>query len=67
MFDTRHTEYVGIHSGVIRDIAVSPQGDGMVLTAAMDKTAKLTSMHTNSVAQRFVSVWMIINCHFVLC
>ena len=54
MLDTRHTEYMGIHSRPIRDVAVSPQGDGMVLTAGMDKTAKLTSIHANSVVQTYV-------------
>ena len=40
-----------MHSGVLRDVVFSPQGDGMVLTAAMDKTVKLTSMHSNTVVQ----------------
>lgn len=41
-------EYVAAHVGVIRDAVFSPQGDGLVLTAGMDKTCRLTSMNSNS-------------------
>lgn len=41
-------EYVAAHAGVIRDAVFSPQGDGLVLTAGMDKTCRITSMHSNS-------------------
>lgn len=41
-------EYVAAHAGVIRDAVFSPQGNGLVLTAGMDKTCRLTSMHSNS-------------------
>ena len=53
--DLHHNEYVPIHSasGVIRDVAFSPRGDGMVLTASTDKTIKLTSTQSNSVVQRY--------------
>ena len=44
-----------MHSGIVRDVAFSPKGDGMVLTAGVDKTAKLTSMHSNTVVQRYVT------------
>lgn len=53
--DLRHTEYVPIHSGegVIRDASFRPHGENAtLLTAAMDKTVKLTSLHSNSVLQR---------------
>jgi E3 ubiquitin-protein ligase RFWD3 len=43
-----HGEYVAAHSGVIRDAVFSPRGDGLVLTAGMDKTCRLTSMQSNS-------------------
>ena len=52
--DLRHSEYVGIHGDVIRGVAFSPSGDGMLLTASMDKSIKLTSMHANSEVQRSV-------------
>ena len=52
----QHCEYVKIHSetGIIRDVVFSPRGDGMVLTASTDKTAKLTSMQSNVEVQRSV-------------
>ena len=43
-----HGEYVAAHSGVIRDAVFSPRGDGLLLTAGMDKTCRLTSMQSNS-------------------
>lgn len=52
--DLRHSEYVGVHSGVIRDVCFSPGGDGMVLTASMDKSIRLTSMQANAMVQRSV-------------
>ena len=52
----RHSEYVGVHSGVIRDVSFSPRGDGMVLTASMDKSVRLTSMQANAIVQRSVLV-----------
>ena len=51
--DLRHSEYVGIHGDVIRDVAFSPSGDGMILTVSMDKKIQLTSMHANAVVQRY--------------
>ena len=44
-------EYVPVHSGVIRDAVFSPRGEGLVLTAGMDKTCRLTSMSSNSNVQ----------------
>ena len=52
--DLRQSEYVGVHSGVIRDVCFSPRGDGMVLTASMDKSIRLTSMQANAMVQRSV-------------
>jgi len=52
--ELRHSEYVGVHSGNVRDVVFSPRGDGMVLTAGMDRSAKLTSMQSNTVVQRYV-------------
>ena len=47
-FDLAHGEYVAAHTGVIRDAVFSPRGDGLVLTASMDKSCRLTSLHSNS-------------------
>lgn len=54
--DLGHTEYVGIHSkaGTIRDACFRPQADNAtILTVAVDKTAKLTSLQSNTVLQSF--------------
>eukprot|EP00041_Stephanoeca_diplocostata_P021793 m.514762 g.514762 ORF g.514762 m.514762 type:complete len:731 (-) comp21914_c0_seq3:70-2262(-) len=44
------TEYVGLHRKPIRDVRMCPDGSGVVLTVSLDKTAKLTSIHSNTVA-----------------
>ena len=46
--DLGHGEYVAAHGGVIRDAEFNPVGNGLVLTASMDKTCRLTSIHSNS-------------------
>ena len=46
-----HGEYVGVHASAVRDVVFSPRGDGMVLTAGMDKTCRLTSMQSNATVQ----------------
>ena len=46
--DRSHGEYVAAHTGVIRDAVFSPRGDGLVLTASMDKSCRLTSLNSNS-------------------
>ena len=56
--DLSHSEYLPVHSGVIRDTVFSPQGDGLVLTASMDRTCKLTSVHSNS---NVLTLAMIVN------
>ena len=43
-----------MHSKVVRDVQFSPRGDGLTLTAGMDKTLKLTSMHSNAIVLRSV-------------
>lgn len=54
LFDLRASEFVGVHSKVVRDVQFSPRGDGLTLTAGMDKTLKLTSMHSNAIVLRSV-------------
>lgn len=43
------TEYVGLHRKAIRDMRAHPDGSGILLTVSLDKTAKLTSLHSNAV------------------
>ena len=50
--DLKPSEFVRIHENCIRDVHFSPRGDGLTVTAGMDKTMKLTSMHNNNVVQR---------------
>lgn len=44
-------QYIAIHSQSIRDLAFNSQSDGLLLSASMDRTLKLTSLLTNSVVQ----------------
>ena len=50
--ELRSSEFVSIHQGVLRDVVFGPEGDGLVLSASMDKTLKLTRMVSNTVVQR---------------
>ena len=50
----RMSEFVPVHTGAIRDVLFSTRGDGLVLTVGVDKTLKLTSMHSNTVVQKYV-------------
>ena len=52
--DSKHCEFVRIHQKTLRDAAFSCRGDGLLLTAAMDKTIRVTSMLSNTVVQRYV-------------
>lgn len=51
--DSKHCEFVRIHQKPLRDAAFSCRGDGLLLTAAMDKTVRVTSMLSNTVVQRY--------------
>ena len=57
--DVKRSEFVQIHQKPVRDACFSCQGDGLLLTAAMDKTIKITSMLSNTVVQRYTALWMI--------
>ncbi|KAL5464066.1 hypothetical protein EMCRGX_G033025 [Ephydatia muelleri] len=46
--DLHCSEYVPIHGAALRDMSFSPHDAGMLLSVGMDKTAKLTSMHSNT-------------------
>lgn len=52
--DLRVSEFIGIHKATLRDASFSPQSQGVVLTVAMDKLAKLTSLQSNCTVQRYL-------------
>ena len=52
LLDLKLSEFVPVHDSQIRDVLFSPRGDGLTLTAGMDKALKLTSMHSNQVVQK---------------
>ncbi|RMX38139.1 hypothetical protein pdam_00022706 [Pocillopora damicornis] len=49
--DSKHCEFVRIHQKAVRDVAFNNRGDGLLLTASMDKTVRVTSMLSNAVVQ----------------
>lgn len=49
----KSSQYVPIHSKQIRGLAFSNQTDGLLLSAALDNTVKLTSLLTNTVVQTY--------------
>lgn len=55
ILDTNHKEYVAIHSKLLKDLHFSPCGDGLLLSCSLDKTVKLTNMHSNTVVQRYTN------------
>ena len=52
--DSKHCEFVRIHQKAVRDVAFNNRGDGLLLTASMDKTVRVTSMLSNAVVQTWV-------------
>ncbi|XP_019630805.1 PREDICTED: E3 ubiquitin-protein ligase RFWD3-like isoform X1 [Branchiostoma belcheri] len=51
--DLRSVQYVSVHSKAIRDICFSGRVDGLMLTASIDKTLKITSLMSNTVVQTY--------------
>ncbi|XP_069460174.1 E3 ubiquitin-protein ligase RFWD3 [Ambystoma mexicanum] len=49
----KSSQYVPIHSKQIRGLAFSNRSDGLLLSAALDNTIKLTSLLTNTVVQTY--------------
>ncbi|NWH18994.1 E3 ubiquitin-protein ligase RFWD3 [Grus americana] len=49
----KSSQYIPIHSKQIRGLAFSSRADGLLLSAALDNTLKLTSLATNSVVQTY--------------
>ncbi|XP_072018015.1 E3 ubiquitin-protein ligase rfwd3.S-like [Amphiura filiformis] len=51
--DLRSAQYVPIHSKMIRDVTFNGRHDGLMLTASVDKTIKITSLTSNTVVQTY--------------
>ncbi|NXS77801.1 RFWD3 ligase, partial [Erpornis zantholeuca] len=49
----KSSQYVPIHSKQIRGLAFGTRADGLLLSAALDSTLKLTSLATNTVVQTY--------------
>ena len=52
VLDFKTSQYVAIHSKMIRDICVSQQ-ENVVLSASLDKTVRVTSLSSNTVVQTY--------------
>ncbi|XP_002732699.2 uncharacterized protein LOC100377562 [Saccoglossus kowalevskii] len=60
MMDMKSNQYVTIHSKMLRDCCFNNRQDGLLLTASVDKTIKITSLLSNTVVQTYacqVPVW----------
>jgi E3 ubiquitin-protein ligase RFWD3 len=55
LLDSMQLEAVKIHQNKLKDIKSSPRQDGLVLTASLDKTVKITSLISNTIVQRYKS------------
>ncbi|NXU54882.1 RFWD3 ligase, partial [Turnix velox] len=51
--DLKSSQYIPIHSKQIRGLAFGCRADGLLLSAALDNTLKLTSLATNTVVQTY--------------
>ncbi|KAM9269006.1 E3 ubiquitin-protein ligase RFWD3 isoform 2-T2 [Cariama cristata] len=49
----KSSQYIPIHSKQIRGLAFGNRADGLLLSAALDNTLKLTSLATNTVVQTY--------------
>ncbi|XP_061231833.1 E3 ubiquitin-protein ligase RFWD3 [Neopsephotus bourkii] len=49
----RSSQYIPIHSKQIRGLAFGGRADGLLLSAALDNSVKLTSLATNTVVQTY--------------
>ncbi|XP_072278495.1 E3 ubiquitin-protein ligase RFWD3 [Pyxicephalus adspersus] len=49
----KSSQYIPIHSKQIRGLAFNSRSDGLLLSAALDNTIKLTSLLTNTVVQTY--------------
>ncbi|XP_078138998.1 E3 ubiquitin-protein ligase rfwd3.S [Centroberyx gerrardi] len=55
-------QYVPIHSKQIRGLSFNRQNDSLLLSAALDKTVKLTSLLTNTVVQTYSTAAPVWSC-----
>ncbi|XP_061139466.1 E3 ubiquitin-protein ligase RFWD3 isoform X1 [Syngnathus typhle] len=53
LHNSRHSQYVPIHSAHIRALSFNRQNGGMLLSASLDSTLKITSMQSNAVVQTY--------------
>ncbi|NXH22213.1 RFWD3 ligase, partial [Bucco capensis] len=53
MANPKSSQYIPIHSKQIRGLAFGSRADGLLLSAALDNTLKLTSLATNTVVQTY--------------
>ncbi|XP_029781640.1 E3 ubiquitin-protein ligase RFWD3 [Suricata suricatta] len=51
--DMKSSQYIPIHSKQIRGLAFSSRPKGLLLSASLDSTIKLTSLETNTVVQTY--------------
>ena len=52
--DLKEYQFVPVHSNVIRDVKFCPNKEDILLTVSIDKTAKLTSISSNSNVSNYV-------------
>ncbi|XP_053771235.1 E3 ubiquitin-protein ligase RFWD3 isoform X2 [Desmodus rotundus] len=51
--DMKSSQYIPMHSKQIRGLAFSSRSSGLLLSASLDNTIKLTSLETNTVVQTY--------------
>ncbi|XP_071502685.1 E3 ubiquitin-protein ligase rfwd3.S-like [Diadema antillarum] len=51
--DFKTCQYIPIHTKPIRGVALDGRDDGLILTASVDKTLKITSLSSNTVVQSY--------------
>lgn len=51
--DMKSSQYIPMHSKQIRGLSFSSQSKGLLLSASLDNTIKLTSLETNTVVQTY--------------
>ncbi|XP_062503680.1 E3 ubiquitin-protein ligase RFWD3-like isoform X2 [Corticium candelabrum] len=62
IMDTSHREYVEIHSKLLKDLHFNPCGDRLLLTCSLDKTLKITNLHTNTIVQSYTTPYPVWSC-----
>ncbi|XP_029139958.1 E3 ubiquitin-protein ligase RFWD3 [Protobothrops mucrosquamatus] len=62
----KSNQYVPIHSKQIRSLAFSNRADGLLLSASLDNSLRLTSLTTNTVVQTYITSRPIWSCCWCL-